>query len=82
MTDVRVLLFARLRELAGTDAITVRLTEPATAGDLRRAVAAMAPALADWLPRCAVAINGAYAEELTVIARDAEAALLPPVSGG
>jgi molybdopterin converting factor small subunit len=38
--------------------------------------------LADWLPRCAIGVNGEYAENQTAIPAGAEIAVLPPVSGG
>jgi molybdopterin converting factor subunit 1 len=82
MTEFRVLLFARLRELAGTDSLTVGLPSGASVAELRRAIATKVAALTDWLPRCAVAVNGEYAGESTLIPANSELAILPPVSGG
>jgi molybdopterin converting factor subunit 1 len=79
---VTVRLFARARDLAGADAVTVDLAAGATVADLRRRLAAEAPALAGLLPRCAVAVGQEFAGDSTTLADGAEVALLPPVSGG
>ncbi len=78
----RVRLFARAKDLAGADAVTVTLSPGATVGDLRRQLASDYPALAGLLPRCAVAVDGAFAADSLTLAAGAEVALLPPVSGG
>ena len=82
MNEVRVLLFARARDLAGSESIHLTLPVAATVADVRRALAAASPPLADWLPRCAIGVNGEYAENQTAIPAGAEIAVLPPVSGG
>jgi sulfur-carrier protein len=82
MTEIRVLLFARLRDLAGSDLMTVTLPSRATVRELRNAISTRVAALADWLPRCAIAVNGEYVEDSTVIPPNCEIAILPPVSGG
>jgi molybdopterin synthase catalytic subunit len=82
MNECRVLLFARARDLAGGSAITVTLPAGATVEDVRRALAVRCPGLAEWLPRCAIGVNGEYADDSTAIAPGAEIAVLPPVSGG
>lgn len=80
--DIRVRLFARARDLAGTDAVTVRLPAGATVGDLRRLLATERPALAGLLERSAVAVNDEFADDTLTVPTGAEIALLPPVSGG
>jgi molybdopterin converting factor subunit 1 len=79
---VRVLLFARARELAGRDEIVVEAAEGSTVASLRAAIGEQAPALRAFVLRCAVAVGGAYALEGDAIAEGAEVALIPPVSGG
>lgn len=79
---MRVMLFARARELARSDTIDVELSAGATAADLRRQLAVQYPALAGLVPRCALAVNGEFAEDVLPVPSDAEIALLPPVSGG
>jgi molybdopterin converting factor subunit 1 len=78
---VVVRLFARLRELAGADAIAVVVAAPTVAG-VRAAVADQLSAGLELVARSAVAVNGEYAQDgQTVVATD-EVALIPPVSGG
>ncbi len=80
--NVRVLLFAAAREAAGSEAVEVALPSPATVADLRAALAEQVPALAGVLARSAVAVDGRYAAPSQAVAPGAEAALIPPVSGG
>jgi molybdopterin converting factor subunit 1 len=82
MTTITVRLFARARDLAGADFVSVDLPDEATAADVRKALARRVPALESLLPRCAIAVNEEFAEDDGAIAGDAEVALLPPVSGG
>ena len=82
MNECRVLLFARARDLAGSDAVTLTLAAGATVVDVRRMLAERFPGLAEWLPRCAIGVNGEYADDATAIPPGAEIAVLPPVSGG
>jgi molybdopterin converting factor subunit 1 len=79
---VTVRLFARAREIAGTDRVAIELPASATAADARRQLATRVPGLAALLERSALAIGGEFAEPDQVLPADAEIALLPPVSGG
>jgi molybdopterin converting factor subunit 1 len=79
---VHVRLFARARELAGSNAVLVPLPEQATVADLRRGLAEAVPALAPLLARSALAVNQEFAADAQALPLDAEVALLPPVSGG
>jgi molybdopterin converting factor subunit 1 len=82
MKSVRVMLFARARELAGAESLSLAMPDAATVADLRRELIDRCPALTSLLPRCAVAINGNFADDAAEIPPDAELAVLPPVSGG
>ena len=82
MNSVRVLLFARVRELAEVPMIEVELEADATVAKLRRSLAAKLPAISELLSRCAIAINGNYADDDSAIPLGAELAVIPPVSGG
>jgi molybdopterin converting factor subunit 1 len=77
-----VRLFARARDLAGADAVSVELPAGATAADLRRRLAAQCPRLAPLLERSALAVDDEFAEEAQALREGSEIALLPPVSGG
>jgi molybdopterin converting factor subunit 1 len=79
---VSVRLFARARDLAEQDSLRVELSAPSTVGHLRERLAAACPALAAFLPRCAVAIDEEFAEDTAVIRPDSVIVILPPVSGG
>jgi molybdopterin synthase catalytic subunit len=80
--NVRALLFASLRDLAGARAIEVDVEEPATVDDVTRRLAGLHPALGERLPRVRVAVNDRLAEPSTPLAAGDEVAYLPPVSGG
>jgi molybdopterin converting factor subunit 1 len=79
---VRVLLFARARDLAGRDVAEVELPAGATVAALREQLARELPGLSGFVTRCAVAVDGEYAEEEDVVREGAEVAVIPPVSGG
>ncbi len=80
--SVRVLLFARARELAGADAVNLRLPNHSTVAELRAALAVQCPALAPLAARSALAVNHAYADDAAPLSAFDEIALIPPVSGG
>ena len=79
---VRVRLFARAKDLAGTDLVSVELPTNAIVADLRRRLAEQIPSLAPLLQRSALAVNQEFARDDQPLTDDAEVALLPPVSGG
>jgi molybdopterin converting factor subunit 1 len=80
--NVRVRLFARARDLAGADTLTLDLPPGSTAADLRRRLAAACPRLAPLLERSALAVDNEFAGDAQVLSAGSEIALLPPVSGG
>ena len=80
---VRVKLFAVARQRAGQEGVEVELPAAgATVADLRRAILARSPTLADVMPHMKVAVNNEYASDAAIIPAGAEVALIPPVSGG
>ncbi len=54
---VRVLLFARAKDLAGTASMEVELPDGATVAGLRGSLSRAYPRLGEFLPRCAVAVG-------------------------
>ncbi len=80
---VRVQLFANLRERAGSDYIELQLDHEATVADALQALSELQP-LGELLSRMPVhmAVNRDYAGPQTVLARNDELALIPPLSGG
>lgn len=80
---VKVLLFARLREIAGTAEAEVELAgESATIADVWAALVGRHPALAPHAQAMSCARNAEYARQPTPVSDGDEVAFLPPVSGG
>ncbi|HEY2716991.1 MAG TPA: MoaD family protein [Solirubrobacterales bacterium] len=81
--NVRVRLFAILRERAGRDAVEVELGDGATVADALRELARL-PGLAEPIARMPVrmAVNREYADAGTRLTAGDELALIPPISGG
>jgi MoaE-MoaD fusion protein len=79
---VNVLLFARARELAKSESVSVALQATATVADLRSELAFQIPALASLLATSAIAVNREFAEDSLRVRENDEIALIPPVSGG
>ena len=75
--NVRVRLFAGLRERAGSGAVELELPEDATVADVWPQLG-----LGDEPPGILFAVNRAYAERGHALAAGDEVALIPPVSGG
>lgn len=81
-TQIEVTLFARARDLAGTDKVTLTLSKDATVADLRNALGESYPNLRPFLPNLLIALGTDYATDRTPIASHKQAACFPPVSGG
>jgi molybdopterin converting factor subunit 1 len=79
---VTVRLFARLRELAGTETITVEVAEPATVATVWEATAVLAPSLAPFARAISCAVNAHFARMSHPVVAGDDVAFLPPVSGG
>jgi MoaE-MoaD fusion protein len=75
--EVRVRLFAALRQRAGADEIAVQLPEGARVGDALTHLGG----LIDGVP-VVMAVNHEYADPDAVLQAGDEVALIPPVSGG
>lgn len=79
---VRVLAFARLREVLGYGEREVDVTAPATLDDVWEAVTAGWNDAAAMRPSTRFARNGVVAAGTTPVSAGDEIALLPPVGGG
>ncbi|HUZ70283.1 MAG TPA: molybdenum cofactor biosynthesis protein MoaE [Candidatus Saccharimonadales bacterium] len=75
--QVRIRLFAMLRERAGTDSLTLELPDGANVGDALDELRWLTGGL-----RTVLAVNRDYASPETRLRADDELALIPPVSGG
>jgi MoaE-MoaD fusion protein len=79
---VRARLFARLRELAGTDTESVELPAGSNVADVFDAVARLHPGLAADRNAVRVALNQEFVDWDAPVADGDEVAFIPPVSGG
>lgn len=79
---VRVLLFARARDLVGADSLELELPAGASVRMLRETLATQQPSLASMMDRCAVALDHDYLANDDTLPDGATVALIPPVSGG
>lgn len=80
--NVRILLFAVLRDAAGTAELTLELPMGTTARSAADQLADRFPPLKAHLPRVAFAVNQQYVPAHTELHDADELALIPPVSGG
>jgi molybdopterin converting factor subunit 1 len=79
---VTILLFARLRDIAGLSELTRDMPAGATAADVWRVLVGEFPEMARYDSSISTAVNTDYAAMGTVLTADDEVAFLPPVSGG
>jgi molybdopterin converting factor subunit 1 len=79
---LQVRLFARAKDLAGAEVVTVEVAEGATVKELRAELGRRFPKFAGLLERSALAVNAEFAEPAQMLNAKHEIALLPPVSGG
>lgn len=80
--NVRLLLFAVLRDIVGTDEQTLQLTQGARAIDVWQQLRADFPRLAPYAEPPLTAINENYVTPDTLLKDGDELAFIPPVSGG
>ncbi len=79
---INVVLFARVRELVGTDRIELAMFEGATVSNLKTEMIDRYPAIAELLPHCSVSIDHEYSTDELPLIDGCEVGLIPPVSGG
>ena len=80
--QVRVKLFAAAHDLAGRDVVAVAVAEAATIADVRAALVAAVPALANVVSHSLWAIGAQCASDTARVTEQSDIALIPPVSGG
>jgi molybdopterin converting factor subunit 1 len=80
--QVRVRLFAALRETTGRSDLAVELPEGSTPEDVFRRLAAEHPALGSKRKSLAAAVNRRYARFDAPLSEGDEVVFIPPVSGG
>lgn len=79
---VRLLAFARVREVLGSGELQLDLAEGSTAHDAWQTLAQRAGALAELRDSTRFAHNGRIAAPHTTLSEGDELALLPPAGGG
>ena len=79
---VKVRLFARLREQAGTDSETVEVGREATVADVYDALLKRHPDLESNRDAVRAALNEEFAEWDAIVSQGDEVTFIPPVSGG
>ena len=82
MSRVKLLIFATLRDQAGTRTAELDVPAGTTVHALKERLAEQFPAMQRALGHALVSVNREYARDDAVLPDDAEVALFPPVSGG
>ena len=79
---VAVRLFARAREVAGTERLVIELTEPADVRQLKERMREQCPQLAAIMPQLYIAVWSEYATDEARLDEQTDVACFPSVSGG
>jgi len=79
---LKILFFAKLKELIGASQIKFDIERGSTIQDLKNRLIKEYPQLQDYLPIMLISINQNFAFNTDVIPENAEVACFPPVSGG
>ena len=79
---VRLLFFAVLRDIAGTDTRELALSDGTTARDVWQSLRGQYAKLGDYTQPPMIAINETYATPETVLRDGDELAFIPPVACG
>jgi molybdopterin synthase catalytic subunit len=79
---VRVVPFARIRDIVGSDALVRDAPEGATAGEIWNGLAGEFPALGELALSTRLVRNGAFVDAAVRLNDGDELALLPPYGGG
>jgi molybdopterin synthase sulfur carrier subunit len=80
--NVRVLLFASLREAAGMGELSLTLDSDSRSGAVLTELARRMPERSGLLERCALAVNEEYTSTDLSLHDGDIVAVIPPVSGG
>jgi len=82
MRSVTALFFGPVREVVGTDAITLDVDDPFTGDAAFEALAGRYPGLRAWRGSLRLAVNREYSPFGRILTPGDEISFLPPVSGG
>lgn len=79
---LNIRLFARAKDLAGSETVSVEVPDEATVGSLKLALKEQHPALEPVIRNLHVAIGTDYANDATLLNESQSISCFPPVSGG
>jgi molybdopterin synthase catalytic subunit len=82
MKGIRILLFGRVKEIAGTAEVELPAAPGTTTGALLRALVEKYPGIEPWREYLRVAVNQEYSPSDRAVSPGDEVAVIPPVSGG
>jgi molybdopterin converting factor subunit 1 len=82
MPQVKVLFFARAKELAGCEHLLLNMPEKSTSAEVLAALLLVKPEIAEIARSVVLAVNLDYVKEPVLLKDGDEIALIPPISGG
>ncbi len=80
--NLSVKLFARAKDVAGSDVVQVELPDGSTVATLRESLVSQYPGLEPMAASLLIAVGNDYADDSVVLDGSTEVACFPPVSGG
>lgn len=82
MNQIRVLFFATLKDLTGTNEVDIQVGNGIRVEELKAILVDLFPSLNDAIKSVLVAVNREFAFDEDIIPEGAEVGFFPPVSGG
>ena len=79
---LRVLFFSVLRDITGTEEITLELPAGSTMADLLHQIETRWPKLRDWQNSLLLALDQTHVKRDALLHDGGEVAIMPPVQGG